>query len=40
MFSMGERNKSKHKFGATKVYEAVDVRECLINPKIKNEVFS
>ena len=36
---MGERSKSKHKFGGTKVCKAKKLRECLINPKIENEVF-
>ena len=35
----GERNKSKHKFGGTKVCEAEEVREYFINPKIENEFF-
>ena len=39
MFSMGERSKSKDKFGGTKVCEAEEVREYFINPKIENEVF-
>ena len=36
---MGERSKNKHKFGRTKVYEADEVREYFINPKIENEAF-
>ena len=39
MFSMGERSKSKRKFGGTKVCEVDEVREYFINPKIKNEAF-
>ena len=39
MMSMGERNKSKHKFGGTKVYEAEEKREYFINAKIENEFF-
>ena len=39
MFSMGERCKSKHKFGGTKVCKAEEVRKYFINSKIENEVF-
>ena len=39
VFSMGERRKSKRKFGGTKVCEADKVKECFINPKIENEAF-
>ena len=39
MLSMGERNKSKRKFGGTKVYEAEEKREYFINAKIENEFF-
>ena len=39
MFNMGERSKSKRKFGWTKVCETDEVRQYFINPKIENEVF-
>ena len=39
MFSMGERNKSKHKFGGTKVCKAEEIRQYFINPKIEHENF-
>ena len=39
MISMGERGKTKHKFGGTKICEVEEVREYFINPKIENEVF-
>lgn len=32
MFTMGERSKSKQKFGGTKVWEAEQAREYFINP--------
>ena len=38
-FNTGERSKSKHKFGGTKVCKGVEVREYFTNPKIENEVF-
>ena len=38
MFSMRARNKSKHKFVATKVYEPLEGREYL-NLEIRNEDF-
>ena len=34
MFSMGERNKSKHNFGGTKVCEAEELREYFINTEV------
>ena len=39
IFSMGERSKSKRKFGGTKVCEADEVREYFINPKTENKAF-
>ena len=36
MFSKGERSKSKHKFGGTKVCKAEYVREYFVDPKIEN----
>ena len=36
MFSTGERTKSKHKFGETKVCEADEVREYFVNPKTES----
>ena len=39
MFSVGERSKNKHKFGGTKAFEAEEIREYFINPKVENEVF-
>ena len=39
MFSMGDRSKSKYKFGGKKVCEADEIREYFINPKIGNEAF-
>ena len=39
IFSMGERSKSKHKFGGLKVCETDKVREYFINPKTENEAF-
>ena len=39
MFSMGERSKSKCKFGGTKVCEDDEVAEYFINPKTENEAF-
>ena len=38
-FSIGERNKSKHKSGGTKVSKAEEVREYFINPKTENDAF-
>ena len=35
--SMRERRKSKHKFGATKLCKAEEVRKYFVNPKIENE---
>ena len=38
---MGEKRKSKHKFGETKVYKAEEVIGYhLINPKIKNKILA
>ena len=39
IFSVGERSKSKRKFGGTKVCEADEVREYFINPKTENKAF-
>ena len=39
LFSMGERSKSKSKFGGTNICKADEVREYFINAKIKNEAF-
>ena len=39
MFSMQERQKSKHRFDGTKVCKAEEVRKYFVNPKIENEVF-
>ena len=39
MLSMWERQKSKHKFGGTKVFKAKEERTYFVNPKIENEVF-
>ena len=39
IFSIGERSKSKCKFGGTKVCKADEVRECFINPKFEYEAF-
>ena len=39
MFSIGERSKSKHKFGIRKVCKAEEIRQYFINLKIENEVF-
>ena len=38
MFSIGERRKSKHKFGI-KFCEGEEVREYFINPKTENIFF-
>ena len=40
MFNMGERSKSKYKFGGTNVCKAEEVGEYFVNPKIKNVAFS
>ena len=40
IFSIRERDKSRHKFGGTKVCKAEEVRKCFVNPKIEIEVFS
>ena len=34
---MGGQSKSKHKFGAMKIWEADEAREYFINPEIENE---
>ena len=34
---MGGQSKSKHKFGAMKIWEADEAREHFINPEIENE---
>ena len=39
MFSIGERRKSKHKFGGIKFCEGEEVREYFINPKTENIFF-
>ena len=39
MFNMGERSKSKQKFGGTNVCKAEEVGEYFVNPKIKNVAF-
>ena len=39
IFSMGERSKSKHKFGGLKVCKTDEVRKYFINPKTENEAF-
>ena len=36
MLSMGERTKSKHKFGETKVCKADEVRSYFVNPKTES----
>ena len=36
---MRERRKSKHKFSATKIFKAEEVRKYFVNPKIEHEVF-
>ena len=38
-FSMGERRKSKHKFGGIKVWKAEEVKNYFVNSKIENKVF-
>ena len=40
MFSMGERSKSQHRLGGTKVCKVEEVREYLINLRIENEVLA
>ena len=39
MISIGERCKSKQKFGGTKVCKTEEVRRFFVNSKIENEVF-
>ena len=39
MFSMRERQESKHKFGGNKVCKTEELRKYFVNPKIENEVF-
>ena len=36
---MGERCRSKHKFGGTNICKTEDIRRYFVNPKIENEVF-
>ena len=40
IFSMRERRKSQHKLDGTKVCEAEQVREYLVNLRIENEVLA
>ena len=37
--SMGEKCKSKHKFGEAKICKTEQVRKYIVSPKIENEVF-
>ena len=40
IFSIWERRKSRHKFGATKVCKAKSARKLFLNPKIEVKIFS
>ena len=39
MLSMGERRKSKHKFGGIKVWKVEEAKKYFASPKIEKEVF-